>query len=178
MAVTRSMGYKVEVSGLRELYDAIKETDKKAANEINRVITQAGKQVAAEASYLIPSGNALSNWGPWLDAKRGRDLGFDASVVGSNFKVKRNNYRRKRVSAGIAWEVVQANAGGSIWALMGDGSPVTTPSGEHLVNVVNARFPGKQPRALLPAYYRVITPQLREKIRDTIVNHARRLGLR
>ena len=178
MAVVRSKGYKIEVSGLRELYDALRETDKKAANEVTKIITQAGKQVAAEASYLTPPDNAVSNWGPWLDAKRGRDLGFDPSTVSSNFKVKRNNYRRKGVSAGIAWEVVQANAGGSIWSLMGDCSRVTTPSGAHLVNVINAPYPGKQPRALLPAYYRVITPELREKIRDTIVNHARRLGLR
>lgn len=169
--------YQIEVTGMRQVFNALEKWDAAAAKTINRRITQAGKQVAIQASYLAPGSNPLSNWGAWTEQRRGRDLSFDSTAVASGFKVRRNNFRRRGVSAGIAWEVYQSNPAGSIFEVMGDKSRVTTNAGAHLVDTVTNRFPRKQPRTLIPAYYSVMTPDLRDEIKRTIENEARKAGL-
>ena len=170
--------YKVEVTGLRQIFDALDEVDKKAAREITKRITTAGKQVAAEASYIAPGSRPLSNWGPWIYSRDGRDLGFEPTRVANGFKPRKNNFKRRGVSAGIGWDVYQTDAGGNIFEVIGDYSRVTTRAGKHLVDVINAQFPRKQPRSLIPAYYAVVTPDLKEQIRDSIIQEAHRLGLK
>lgn len=162
--------WKVEVTGLRQLYDALGEMDKAAQKEITKQITQAGKAVAAEASYKVPSANPLGNWGRWTDARTGRDLSFDPGMVASSFKVRRNNFRRRGVNAGIAWTVTQTSVAGSIWETMGTGSG-------QFVSAVAQRFPQRRPRSLFAAYYAVMRPELVQKIRDSIVDAGRKAGL-
>ena len=60
---------------------------------------------------------------------------------------------------------------------MGDKSRVTTKSGASMVAVVNERFPRKQPRTLVQAYYQNMTQELRDSIRDQIIDAARKAGL-
>ena len=171
----------VEVTGLRQLMNALEATDKKAAKTVVSEITKAGRAVASEAGKASPTAFPVSNWGTWnATTARGasRDLGFDPAKVAKGFKVRRNNFRRRRVSAGIGWSVQQSNPGGSIFEVIGDGSRVTTSSGAALVAAINERFPGRRPRSLFGAYYRVITPELRDRIRDTIIAEARKAGLR
>lgn len=170
-------GWKVEVSGLREIYDALGEMDKKAQRRINQAITDAGKKIAANAAALTPD-NPVSNWGAWTQAGRGRDLSFQPAAVAAGFKVSRNNFRRRGVSAGIAWDVVQSNPGGNIFEVMGSGRRVSTRAGAHLVRTVSERFPSRSPRNLFRAYYSVMTPELRDEIRDSIIEEARKAGLR
>jgi hypothetical protein len=169
--------WKVEVTGLRQLYDALGEMDKAAQKEITKQITQAGKAVAAEASYKVPSANPLGNWGRWIDSATGRDLGFDPGRVASSFKVRRNNFRRRGVNAGIAWQVYQTDPAGSIFEVIGDYSRVRGPQGVLFVSSFNTRFPQRRPRSLFAAYYSVMRPELVQKIRDSIVDAGRKAGL-
>lgn len=177
--------WRVEVTGLRQVFDALDDWDKKAANALKKRITDGARQIAVEASYISPSSNPLSSWGPWRFSRDGRDLGFNASVVASSYKVRRNNYKRKGISAGIAWEVYSANAAGNIFEVMGDKSRTGQTNfnwqGDGFVDSINSRFGGRKkgtrPRTLVPAYYRVVTPELREEIRQAIERSAREAGL-
>lgn len=169
-------GWKVEVTGLRQVYDALGEMDKAAQKALTKEITNAGKGVASAAAAMVMD-RPMSGWGPWTH--KGRDLGFDVSAVASGFKLRRNNFRRRGVSAGIGWDVYQTNAGGNIFEVIGDKSRLSGwRSGEQFVNTVRERFPGKQPRTLIPAYYAGFPEDTKDKIRDMIIDAARRAGLR
>ena len=173
-------GFRVEVSGFREVFDALDKLDRKAARTVTREITKAGRRLADDAGRRVPTDPPVRNWGTYNAAGRNgtsRDLGFNPSAVKSGFKVRRNNFRRRGVSAGLGFDVVQSNAGGSMFEVVGSGRRVTTRSGAALVRTINARFPGRQPRSLLPAYY-ATTDGLSERIRDMILSEARRVGLR
>jgi len=168
-------GWTVEISGLRQILDALAEVDKKAAKRITDAISKAAKNVAMEASYITPGDNPVSNWGQW--SARGRDLGYSGAAASAGFKVTRNNFRRRGVSAGAGWDVIQSNAGGNIYEVIGDGSRVTSASGQNLVDSINARFGERKPRSLLPAYYAGIPADLAEQISEQILDEARRAGL-
>jgi hypothetical protein len=170
--------WRVEVTGFREVMDKLKEADKKAYSVIVREITKAGKDVATAASYITPAGNPVSNWGRWATAGSGRDLGYDGSAASGGFKLRRSNYRAKGVSRGIGWSVQQMNAGAAVYELIGDGSRVTTRSGEHLVDTINSRFGVRRPRSLFKAYYEVNTDARIDAIKDQINSEILRLGLR
>lgn len=170
MAVQSSNGWRVEVTGLREVIDALNEVDKRAVRIITKRITDAGKSVVSSAQSLAPSENPVSNWGTWFDSGSGRDLSYGPSTVRSSYKLRRNNYRRRGVSAGIGWDVYQTNPGGAIFELLGKGS---TP----FVERVAARFPGKQPRVLIPAYRAGMPSDLSEQVTQEILDEARKAGL-
>jgi hypothetical protein len=161
---------RVEVTGLRELFNTLETWDKKAAEQLRKRIRKAGQEVATVASYLVPGRNPISNWGQWISSRDGRDLGFDPAAASRGFKVRQNNFRRRGVSAGLGFDAYQSNPGGSIFELMGKGS---TP----MVESVRDRFPRRQPRSLFAAYYRVMTPELQDEIRDAIIDEARKAGL-
>jgi len=105
-------------------------------------------------------------------------LSFDVGDVTKGFKVQKNNFRRKGVSAGLGFDVVQTDAAGAIFEVMGDGSRVTTRGGANMVKMINQRFPRKQPRTLIAAYYQNMNDEVRDGIRDQIIDEARKAGLR
>lgn len=168
-------GWTVEVTGLREILDALAAVDKKAAKRITDAIAKAAKNVAAEASYLTPYDNPVSNWGQW--SASGRDLSYSGAAASAGFKMQRSNFRRRGVSAGASWDVVQSNAGGNIYEVIGDGSRVSDSSGQNLVDNMNARFGTRKPRSLFPAYYAGVPEDLAEQISDQILDEARKAGL-
>jgi len=174
-------GWHVQVTNLRQVYDALGEMDKKAQRRVTREITTAGKRVVGHAKDLVGD-EPLSGWGAWNFSRDGRDLGFRPADVVSGFTLRRNNYRRRGVSAGIGWDVWQRNAGGAIFEVIGDKSRVGgTPfdwQGEGFVDRITARNPRKQPRTLIQAYYRVMTKEFRDALRDQIIREAREAGLR
>jgi cobalamin biosynthesis Mg chelatase CobN len=47
-----------------------------------------------------------------------------------------------------------------------------------MVSVINKRFPRKQPRTLIAAYYQNMNDEVRDGIRDQIIDEARKAGLR
>ena len=162
---------RVQVTGLRELFNALEEWDKKASDALRRRIRKAGGQVATAASYLTPGRPPVSRWGKWTFSRDGRDLGFDPAAVARGFKVRQNNYRRRGVSAGLGFDVYQGNAGGSIFEL------ISGQSGTQFVRTIENKFPKRQPRSLFAAYYEVMTPELQNEIRDSIIDAARKAGL-
>ena len=170
-------GWKIEVTNLRQLMNALEVIDKSAAKNINKTITGVAKRVVVDATYLTPYNNPLSGWGKWTSSRDNRDLSFDSGAVAKGFRVQRSNFRRRGVSAGLGYDVVQSNAAGAIFEVMGDGSRVTDKSGQNMVDVVNRRFPRKQPRTLIGAYYRNMSQEVRDEIRDQIVQEARKAGL-
>ena len=174
--------YRITVSGLRQVIDALDETDKRAGKVIRKEITTAGKGVVTAAQQMVArQGPPLSGWGKWTFSRDGRNLGFDTPNVIANIKLRPNNFRRRGVSTGLGYDVYNLNAGGSIFEVMGDESRVgQTPydwQGEGFVRRIKARYPGKSPRILLPAYYKGLPPDLKERIRDRILEEARRVGL-
>lgn len=182
-------GWKIEVSNLRQVMDALDEMDKKAGNRVKKEITAKGKAIATAAKDLTPQSNPVSGWGPWLPTRRrfrndaSRNLSWNRSDVVAGFKVKKSNYRRRGVSAGISWDVYQTNAAGAIFEVIGannrheDDSRPWLP-GRYLVEAVNERFPRtKGPRTLVPAYYREMTPEFKQEIREAIIREAREAGL-
>lgn len=182
-------GWKIEVTELRQVFDALDAMDKKAGNRVKKEITDKAKAVAESAKNLTPSDRPVSNWGPWLPTRRtfkndaSRDLSWERSAVIAGFKVKRSNYRRKGVSAGISWDVFQMNAAGAIFEVIGannrhEDDPRPWKPGKYLVDAVARRFPRtKGPRTLVPAYYSEMTPEFKEDIRKAIIREAREVGL-
>jgi hypothetical protein len=171
-------GWKVEVTNLKQLMNALEVIDKSATKNINKTITAVAKRVVTDATYLAPGRNPISGWGQWRFSRDGRDLSFDVGDVTKGFKVQKNNFRRKGVSAGLGFDVVQTDAAGAIFEVMGDGSRVTTRGGANMVKMINQRFPRKQPRTLIAAYYQNMNDEVRDGIRDQIIDEARKAGLR
>lgn len=169
-------GWRVEVTGLRQLMNALDDIDKKATARIRKEINSVARAVQINAAGRVET--PLSNWGPWTDSKTGRDLGFNDSLVAAGFKVQRNSFRKRGVSRGYGVDVRQASPGGSIFEVIGDKSRTRGPSGDLFVDNFLAKVGGrKAPRSLLPAYYSAVTPEVQDRIRDQIVDEARRAGL-
>jgi hypothetical protein len=168
-------GWKVEVTNLKQLMNALEVIDKSAAKNIQKTISAVSKRVVVDATYLSPGSNPLSGWGKWT--QNGRDLSFDVNAVTKGFRVQRSNFRRRGVSAGLGYDVIQSNAAGAIFEVIGEGNRVTNDSGQNMVDVINNRFPRKQPRTLIAAYYKNMSEEVRNEIRDQIVEEARKAGL-
>lgn len=172
------MKIRVEVTGMRQAFDSLQETDKAAYRILVREITEAAKKVQFAAATMVPD-RPVSGWGPWN--YNGRDVGFYPADVAAGFKVRKNNFKAFGVARGIGWDVQQMNPGGAIFEVMGDGSRVTTRSGERLVEAVNARHgkPTKGTRILTKAYYKGLgdAEAFRQRIIDMIEDAARRAGL-
>lgn len=183
MAVRTNNGWTVEVTGLRELIDALNALDVKASRALTKTIGDAGKGVAADAAGRVSQ--PLSNWGGWRTPVTGggaggqRDLAFKPSRVAAGFKLTRSNFRRRGtgISAGAGWDVYQTDAAGAIFEVIGDKSRVSDARGAQFVDSIVSRFPRRQPRTLFPAYYAVMTDELRDSIRDQVLAEAKRVGL-
>lgn len=169
--------WRVEVTGLRQVFDALDEFDKQAANQLRKRIKSAGSKVATTASYLAPGSNPISNWGQWTDSRSGRNLSYEPSQVSRGFKVREQKFRTRGVSRGFAIEAYQGNAAGAIYELMGTGRRISTRSGAAMVEAINDRYKGRNPRSLFAAYYQVMTPELRDDIKRDIEAEARKAGL-
>ncbi len=169
--------YTVEVSGLRQIINSLDKVDKKASQRITKEITKAGKSVVSAAQRNV-IGRPLANWGTWFEAGRNRDLGFDPTTVRRGIKLRRNNFRRRGVSAGLGYDVYNTNPGGAIFEVVGDYSRVTGPAGRRFVDQINRNYTSPKPRILFSAYYEGMPSNLRDRIRNQILDEARKAGLR
>lgn len=176
------MAWRVEITGIREVLNALAQIDPQAQKVITTAMVALGKDVAAAAGRFVPD-SPLSNWGSWsrLAARRGvlesRDLSFNAALARGGIRVKRNNFRRRGMSAGFGVDVEQRDWAGAIFDIVGDKSRITSPQGAHFVDVINSRFGTARPRSLIGGYYAVDIEARSEQIRDDIASAAIRLGL-
>lgn len=168
----------VHITRMRQVFNALEETDKAAYRILVKEITDAAKKVQWAAATSTPD-RPVSGWGPWN--YRGRDLGFSPADVAAGFKVRKNNFKAYGIARGIGWDVVQTNPGGAVFEVVGDFSRVSTPSGAHLVQMINDRYgkPGKGTRILTKAYYKGLgnAEAFRERIAEMINEAARKAGL-
>ena len=166
---------KFEVEGLAPFINRLEKFDKDVSKELKAEMKK-GADVVAKAAGSTVSGVPISGWGTWNH--QGRDLGYNPSKVKSGFKVSTNRYRRRGVTAAFGYDVVQANAGGSVYEVIGDKSRVAEGTqGEQFVDSVVANSSARRnPRTLVPAYYEGIE-QARERIKAALQVAMRRVGL-
>lgn len=182
-------GWRVEVTGLRETMDALKAADEVAYKGIVQTITGIANDVAQSSRSFLPI-EVLNNWGSWgnLSVRRNRssstgfalesrDLSYRKGDASSGIKIKRNNFRRRGISAGYGVDVQQTDWAGAIFEIVGEGSRVTTSSGQALVNAINSKYGSFRPRALVRGYYSVDIESRADDVRDRIANELIRLGL-
>jgi hypothetical protein len=174
-------GWRIEVTNLRQLFNALELVDKRAVDVIKKNIRAKGNEVKKSAQVLTPN-NPLRSWGPWRFSRDGRDLGWDTARVVAGFSVKQNNFKKRGVARGIGYDVLQRNAAGAIFEVLGDGSRIGETKfdwqGEGFVMRIKNRYPATRgPRTLVQAYYRNMTPDFRESIKEQIIAEARKAGL-
>ena len=181
----------VRVTRMRQVFDALQETDKAAYRILVKEITDAAKKVQWAAATSVPD-RPVSGWGPWRPTRRvykndaSRDLAFSPADVAAGFKVLKKNFKSYGIARGIGWDVVQQNAGGAVFEVMGDFSRITSDrryekQAVHLVKTMNERFPApkKGTRILTRAYYKGLgdAEAFQARVVGLIEDAARRLGL-
>ena len=165
---------KFEVEGLAPFVNRLEKFDKDVSKELKAEMRK-GADVVAKAAQSTVGGVPISGWGVWNH--QGRDLGYNPSKVRSGFKVATNRYRRRGVTAAFGYDVVQSNAGGSVYEVIGDKSRTTDSRGEQFVDAVVSRSSARRnPRTLIPSYYEGIE-QARERITAALKVAMRRVGM-
>lgn len=171
------MPMKFHVDGVPELINRISKFDKEVAKILNREVKEGADVVGAYARELVPSGNALRNWGPWnfktgktgsigvVSMSQGsRDLSFDGSAVARGIKPQAVKSNKRGVVVGFKARVVMSTAAGSIWSLAGSRNKSKSTMGPNL----NRAFSDPRwPRALTPALH-AKGPHARKEIEDAI----------
>ena len=171
------MPMKFHVEGVPELINRISKFDKEVSKILNREVKEGADVVGAYARSLVPSGNALRNWGPWnfktgktgsigvVSMSQGsRDLSFDGSAVARGIKPQAVKSNKRGIVVGFKARVVMSTAAGSIWSLAGSRNKSKSTMGPNL----NRAFSDPRwPRALTPALH-AKGPQARKEIEDAI----------
>jgi hypothetical protein len=158
---------RVETDGIAQFINRLEKFDKDISKTLKKELRAAAMLTAKNARGRI-SGTPLSGWGPWKSS--GRDLSFAVTSVRSGFTVATNRYRRRGVTVGFGYDVVQKSAAGSIFETVGKST------GTPFVDAITARFSGARPRTLLPAYYSTIE-EAQTRIGDAVARAEREVGL-
>lgn len=164
---------KFEVEGLAPFINRLEKFDKDVSKELKEGM-KSGAGVVAKAAQSTVGGMPISGWGAWTNGSD--DLGYRPPKVKSGFKVATNRYRRRGVTTAFGYDVVQANAGGAVFEVIGDKSRTTGARGDQFVDAVVAGRPGKTPRTLVPAYYEGFE-QARARITAALKVAMRRVGM-
>lgn len=164
---------RLEVDGLGPLINRFEKFHKDIGPTLKKEM-RGGAAIVQKAAQSTVSGFPISGWGNWNSG--GRDLSYDPAAVRRGFKVATNRYRRRGVTTAFGYDVVQSNAGGSVFEVIGDKSRVTDERGAQFVDSVVGSRGGKKPRTLIPAYYAGIT-QARERIESALKSAMRKVGL-
>ena len=111
--------HRVVVKNAKQTMQALKQFDPDAAKEINKRISKAAGTVVKSARGLMPSGQALTNWGAW--SQGGRDLSYNDA----NRKVRttRANMRKRGEAVSNYIGIVNPTPGGAIFELAGRQNP-------------------------------------------------------
>lgn len=106
---------RVVVKNAKQTMQALKQFDPDAEKEIRQRITKAAGTVVKSARSLMPSGQALSNWGAW--SQGGRDLSYrDAQ---RKVRTTRANMRKRGQAVSNYIGIVNPTPGGAIFELAG-----------------------------------------------------------
>lgn len=171
------MAFRIEMTGFGRAMRVLEDSDQIAFKEITKAMRKVAAEVKAQVQANVPAA-PLSGWGRWIDSRNGRDLGFSQAQARSRVSLRMNRFRARgtKESMGLAYEVRQTDAAGAIFALIGKGDRAQTKQGEHLVEVVNSRYPiehwkgsGAQgPRGMVAAYYSAKPPGYDEEVAQMI----------
>ena len=149
------MPYNLAMQGAGPLVNRLSRFDKDAYKILQREVRAAANEVKDEAARLLPTGDALSNWGAWSTptGRNGqvgavtliagtRDLGYDEAKVRGSLKTQ-----VRKTKTGIVGKVILGDAAGAIFSTAGGRTPGS---------VFNRNLIGKHgstyPRALGPAW--------------------------
>lgn len=163
----------VQVDGLAQFVNRLEKFDKDISKELKKEMRRGAAEVQQAAKSTI-TGFPLSNWGNWNS--NGRDLGYDPSKVRAGFRVKANRHRRGGATTAFGYDVIQSNAGGNIFEVVGDKSRTTGPGGVQFVDAINAKFGQRRPRTLFQAYYKGINAA-RERMNAAVESAMRKVGM-
>lgn len=175
----------VKLEGLSQTLSRLREFDRDAYDGMVQEISDAMEPMASDARGLMPSGNALSNWGPWGSStvtrqsrggvwtqtarRRSRSLEFDSGKARAGVEARTARKYRKGKMLGATAMVAQKNPAGSIWALAGArdaGNPFAMGGSATFVSNLLAKYRSDTwPRAMGEAWTKNI-----EKVRDAVEN--------
>jgi hypothetical protein len=110
---------RVNIKNLAQTMRLLKEYEPDLAKQIQKRIRGAANEVATEARADIETGNALGNWGAWLERKSGRDLGFDGARARKDIRVTRAAMRRRGMIVSNYIGVVSDKPATVIWHTAG-----------------------------------------------------------
>ena len=102
----------VQVEGIRNTLDVLKELDNDVRKDVLKGLRQSANDLRDEARGLVEDGQPLSGWKKW----RG---GYDANTITKGIKVTRAKRRKKGTVISNAMGVENASAAGSIWETAG-----------------------------------------------------------
>lgn len=109
----------VEISGIRNTLDVLKELDNDVRKDVLKGLRQSANDLRNEARGLVKGGQPLSGWKNW----RG---GYDSATIVSGIKTTTAKRRRKGTVVSNMMGVQNTSAAGAIWELAGrktDGAP-------------------------------------------------------
>lgn len=141
-------GMNVRVEGDARKIEQIFRFDKELWKEIQKGVKAATDDIRNDARRNYPD-QALSGWGPWIAAGRGRDLSYSGSQARSGVRSAFRS-RRQRNFRSISGLVNNKNPAGAIYGLAGS----KNRSGEFFGVNINRKHPAHDgwPRALTPAW--------------------------
>ena len=136
------------IKNLDQTMKLLKNYEPEHAKRIQKSITASARGVANQAKADVPSGNALGNWGPWTEAKLGRNLSFDGATAKGNIRVTRAAMRRRGIIVSNYIGIIAKDAATVIWHTAGQAKTgrykVTSGKGLSLRRNMNREFGEKR----------------------------------
>lgn len=162
----------IQVDGIAPLINRLEKFDKDVSKELKSKMRKATTPFLREARASYPD-TGLTNWGPWIDSQRGRNLGYNAAVARKSVKLKATRKRYRAATTAFGYTVTQMNPGAAIIEHAGLANP-----GNQFNAAIADRYGRAKlaPRFITRAYYAVV-PELREEIESYIRDAMRKVGL-
>lgn len=146
--------YDLHLQGAGPLINRLSRFDRDVYLILQREVRAATEDVKTEAARLLPTGNALANWGRWSVGTGSygtvgavtlvagtRELSYEAGRVRGSLKTQ-----ARKTKTGIVGRVLLADAAGAIFTTAG--GKTSTPFTRSLID----RHGSTYPRALGPAW--------------------------
>jgi hypothetical protein len=139
---------KLEVKGIPELVNRLSKFDKDVYKVLTKEVRQGMSAISNDAKARTPNGRALSGWGPWTEAKRGKDLGFRGQDVKRGIAPQAVKRSKRGQVVKFAGRVVTRTPAGAIFAMAGSDKGTSGDFQDAL-----GRYGNDWPRTLTAALY-------------------------